>query len=102
MTLAATQDADMVRILTDAAQVFTFSGTDYACIASTQLRRKELQDGGFMDLPALTIVTRTALFATLPALGQTITFDSISYRIIETQKSQTGKILNLLCESTTK
>ena len=94
-TLAEIHDADMAVILADAGEVFTFGGTDYACIVSERSSTKELEEGGFMLDYDFLIVTRKSLFATAPALGQTVTYRGVTHRIVRVAPNYSDKILNL-------
>ncbi len=103
MTLADLHDSDLAFIIADAgAATFTFNGADYDCFTSDKEKAKELEEGGFMEVFDLSIVTRASLFETAPAENQLLTFGGQQYRISKTRLNLTGKILTLNCMSDAK
>lgn len=92
----------MAFILADAGNIFTWSGSDYACIVTDREKGKKLEEGGFLEEFDLSIQTRASLFDTLPAENQTVTHNSQLYRIGKVRINQSAKILTLLCMSATK
>ena len=96
MTLAEVHDADMAVILSDAGNTFSFDGVSYPCILADLVKRKDLAEGGFLPDYDFSISTRLSIMpATPPAAGDTVTVDSVDYRVMRVRSNFTGKILVL-------
>jgi hypothetical protein len=61
---------------------FTYASTHYLCTPSTLRRGNVLVIGGKEIEVALTLIVRKTLLATAPAIGKTLVFDSITYRVV--------------------
>ena len=84
---------DMLGIIADAEETFTWNGADYACTRSPINRTKPLEVGGYMDIPDLTVVTTYKKEAPngdlvsrfpsdiAPDINAQMTIDSVAYRI---------------------
>jgi hypothetical protein len=95
MSLADEHDAGMAEILADAGVVFTWQGADYACIHDASGQSKPNEEGGFLEDYDITIVSRVALFSTLPQNGQTIIQDGVTYRIAKVSTNFSNTIFTI-------
>ncbi len=102
MSLADIHDADMARIIADAGNVFTWQDTEYACIISTLGTTKDLDEGGFMDGFDMTLSTRTSLFSAFLEVGDLVTVNEGTYRVVRVRKNFTGTILLLSLQTKEK
>lgn len=80
--LWSTIDHDLIAILADAAQAFTFSATDYPCVITRPARSGDPMEGGEWPEYSGRLTTRRALFESasdIPAQGDSITISGVVY-----------------------
>ena len=88
--------------------VFTFNGTDYACVPSVNTFKRELASGGFATETLLSMTvplvddSDNSLFTVLPTAQQIVTYNGVQYRIQSVNKHPTGAYLRLIATSITR
>jgi len=95
-------DADLLDIIAEYPQAFTFGGTSYVCAADDLSEgRRPVLAGDFGD-DAVVIRARTAILPTVkPAAGDTLTYLSRTLRIVRVDTSVDGSMMTLTCEEKT-
>lgn len=97
--LGAMLESDLQFMLGDLADTLTWKTGSYAC-GRTELTRGQgfHDDAGIWPDDAVQFVCAVSAFAgALPAAGETLTYSSVNYKILQTRKSEDGKALVLVC-----
>ncbi len=82
---------DLRAMISDAPQLFTFSGNSYTGTISGLNMRRALELGGFEEGPEMTLVIALKdsvganVFVTLPTVGQSVIIGTKTYRIDRTE-----------------
>jgi hypothetical protein len=76
---------------------FTWAGETFQCIPNNSNKSGTLEDGGFGIDMDLVLYCRTDQFSTLPTRGQTLTRDSVSYRIEKVGNGVDSSYIRLGC-----
>lgn len=100
MTLRETIIADLESIATDLENpVMTWNSEEYEVVPSSTGKQLNLEEGGFGSDLDLVINVRKELFTdeVYPASQQTITYNSIEYRIESVRYDVTGAFLRIFC-----
>jgi hypothetical protein len=88
--------------------VFTFNGSNYACVPSVNEFKRDLDEGGFAITKMLTMSVRMldengqSIFSVLPVAQNIITYHGENFRIQSTHKHPTGSYLRVIAYSTTR
>lgn len=100
MALSSTMlETDLQFMLGDLADTLTWKAATYAC-ARTELTRGQgfHDEAGIWPDDAVQFVCAVSAFSgALPAAGETLTYSSVSYKILQTRKSEDAKALILVC-----
>lgn len=100
MALKDTIIADLAVIAADMGdQVFTWNSEEYICIPSSTSKGLNLEMGGFGAESTLVLNVRKELFTddVYPQPKQTLTYNSVTYRIESQRQDATGAFLRLFC-----
>jgi hypothetical protein len=80
------------------AKSLTWNSTTYACTPSGLSSQNDLGSGGFAPEAAISFSVRKSLFSSaIPAVGQTVTFNSNNYTITEVVTDSSEAFLRLVC-----
>lgn len=79
------------------SQTVTIDGDEYACAAGEQSRSCALDDSGYLDKNGVEIMVKTSLFTSAPEPGDTLVFNSITYRIETVTRSPDGIHTVFIC-----
>jgi hypothetical protein len=88
--------------------VFTFQGTDYVCVPSISLFKRELEDGGFSTVKMLTLSTQAVdtsgndVFAALPQPQQILSYLGEQYRIESVKRDPNLSYIRIIAHNTTQ
>jgi len=80
------------------SESLTWNSTTYACTPSGLSSQNDLGSGGFAPEAAISFSVRKSLFSSaIPAVGQTVTFNSNNYTITEVVTDSSEAFLRLVC-----
>ncbi len=80
------------------AKSLTWNSTTYACTPSGLSSQNDLGSGGFAPEAAISFSVRKSLFSSaIPAVGQTVAFNSNNYTITEVVTDSSEAFLRLVC-----
>lgn len=100
MSLQTEQSADLAEIITELGETFTFSGSTIPCAVTFRGQGRNNEIGGYLDDFDVQITARVAaLPGTPPAVGNTLTHRSRSYRIDRVNLGQTNVEVFYLCSA---
>lgn len=91
--------ADAQEIIGDIGETITLGGSDYTGVVSPADRGMDLGLAGVAPEDALDIMVLVDDFATQPAIGNAVTYNSREYRIVRISDSNDGEVKTLYCES---
>lgn len=89
--------ADFDIVAGDIAQTITFNGTSYACVAGESEFATGLVDVGFDRQSTIGIHVKLSLFGTPPTIGDTLTHESVTYRVESYVDDAGNKIRSMSC-----
>jgi hypothetical protein len=98
VSLQTEQAADLADIFYELGETFTFGASSIPCSVTFRGQGRKNDLGGFLDDFDVTITARIAdLPGTPPAVGNTVTHRSRSYRIERVESGQTNVEIRYLC-----
>ncbi len=90
--------AALQEVETVLAKSLTWNATTYACNASGLSKQNELGPGGFSGESTISFTIRKALFTgALPQPGQSVVFETVTYKIDEVVFDTSGAFIRLIC-----
>ena len=95
---AAPFKQDLQGVIADLGETVTHSSTDYTAVVTTPERGREHELAGFLPDDDLGVLILNDDFGTLPVLGEKITYDSRTYRIVRITDSNDSVSSLLACE----
>ena len=98
MSLATVIEAGYVELEAIHGKTLSLDGTTYACFASAVTKSKGIEDAGFLPAGDVTFHVRASLFTDDPSINSIISFDGVSYRLVEISKSFGGATYSLTCQ----
>jgi hypothetical protein len=76
----------------------TWNSTTYACNPSGLSSQDDLGSGGFAPESAISFSIRKTLFSSaIPSVGQSVVFESNTYKITEVVTDAPGAFVRLIC-----
>lgn len=88
--------ADLRQLLTEHGVTARWNGLDLLVLVSRVRRDQQIDIGGFVDSPDLSLrVPKTAFPADLPKFGDRIEADGEEYRIVQVSKHPRSPLLTL-------
>jgi hypothetical protein len=80
------------------AKSLTWNSTTYACSPSGLSSQDGLGSGGFAPEAAISFSIRKSLFSSaIPAVGQSVVFETKTYKITEVVTDAAGATVRLVC-----
>lgn len=100
MSLQTEQATDLAAVFDELGETFTFGASTIDCAVTFRGAGRKNELGGFLDDFDLTITARVAdLPGTVPAIGNTLTHRSRSYRIERIDLGQTNVEVRYQCSA---
>lgn len=95
-------DADLVQIIADCPQSYTWKGASYVCAADDLTKGRRGGEAGIFQEDTLNLHSRTALFTgARPKGGDQVTYGGAAYRIVSTKTGPDDLMITLTCEEIT-
>ena len=95
-------DDDLVEIIADYPQSFTFSGASYACAADDLTEGRRPVEAGIFPEDAINLHVRTAILpATRPVAGDQVIYSGRTLRIVSVITRVDDQLVTLTCEEVT-
>lgn len=88
--------------------VFTFKGTEYACVPSVSDFERQLETGGFSTGRLLTMTVpildenENNIFTVQPSSQDIVTYNAENYRVSTVKTHPTGTYIRVIAVSTTR
>jgi len=103
MTVDVDFDADLAYAIDDLPKEVTFDGSTYDCIVDPVSKSDMEEDiEGIYNEADFMVMMRTSELDTRPVTGDTVTMDSISYRVVGVDTCESDEAITLMVKDITQ